>query len=90
MTDFFLTDQIGISDLDFVFMSSPLWMNEAVLRNQNSMGSILAEQVLETTHLDSQKTVPITPCVSQMLDGSSGRHSHRMAEHSFRHWMRWE
>ena len=75
MTDFWLTVQTGISDLDLVFASHsfPLWMNEAALLFQNSMDSTPSDKVLKKTHPDLQKTFPDIPCVSQMLGGPSLR-----------------
>ena len=72
MTDFWLTVQIGISDLELVFdsHSSPPFMSESVLIFLNSMDSIPADKVL-TTGL--AKTYPDFRCVSQMLGGPSLR-----------------
>ena len=73
--NFWLTVQIGISDLDFVLAShfSPLWTNEAALRTMNSIDAILEGKVLMMMQVDLQKTFPDIPCVSHILGGPSLR-----------------
>ena len=71
-----LTVQIGISDLDlvFVFHSFPLWMNEwdgssiYVLHGFNS-----CRKSAEEDATGFAKTFPEIPCVSQLLGGPSLR-----------------
>ena len=81
MTDFWLTVQTGISDLDlvFAFNSFPLWMNEAALRYWNSMDSIPADKALKMTHLDLQKRFPVyhacPKCLAALLCDSALRYN---------------
>ena len=66
--NFWLTVQIGIADLDLVFVS--LFSTGWVKRLRNSVGSIPADKVLATGFA---KTFPDIPCVSQMRGGPSLR-----------------
>ena len=78
MTEFWLTVQTGISDLDLVLVShsSPLWMGEVALLFWNSMDSIPTEKVLKKTQLDWQKRFPIFHAWRPFF---AARHSQRTA-----------
>ena len=73
------------------FHSSPLWTGGVALRLTNSVDVILADDVLEKTQLDLQKS-PDIPGVSRILGRPivAARHSQRTTGHSTRNWMRWE